>query len=51
MRTLVTIEIEHGEDTDEVQEFAENLIEDNRFAYPGLVFTDYAVRVDTDKPL
>ena len=51
MRSLVTIIIEHGEDTDELESFVSNLHEDNRFAYPSLEIEDYGVRVDIPSTL
>lgn len=46
MRSLVTIVIEHGEDTDDLESFVSNLAEDNKWAYPSLEIEDYGVRVD-----
>lgn len=46
MLSEVTILIEHGEDTDELESFLSNLAEDNRYAYSDLSFIDWSVKVD-----
>lgn len=46
MRSLITVIVEHGEDTDELESLVSNFAEDIRFAYPSLTVEDYGVRVD-----
>ena len=46
MISEVTLIIEHGEDTDELESFLSNLAEDNRYAYSDLSFIDWSVKVD-----
>lgn len=44
MRSLIIIEVEHGEDTDALQQFAENQV--TQAEYWDCTVLNYAVRVD-----
>ena len=46
MRSIIIIEVDHGETTDDVEAFIRNLDSDNRYSYPDLDFVDVVVRVD-----
>lgn len=46
MKSLVMVVFEHGDDTDDVQSFVENLQYDIRFQYPALEIDDWSVKVD-----
>lgn len=47
MRSLIILEVEHGEDTDAVQGMYEHLIsEPDWYGNGSLVITDHTVRVD-----
>jgi hypothetical protein len=46
MRSLIIIEVEHGEDTDELTDVAEFMSNDSFSNWSGLTVLDYTVRVD-----
>lgn len=46
MKSIIIIEVDHGETTDDVEAFMRNLHTDHTYAYPDLDFKDVVVRVD-----